>query len=903
MAPWGRAQQPGADDLSTKAKEVKGVGLEVLYEPNDARVNRTDGDLNIIFVSGLDSTGIKPWTHASGITWPLDLLPRDLTDVRILLWSHSTTIGSTSRILDCARGLLSDIRAFHVFQNDFRHKTRTQPIAFVALSSGGNIVKEALSIAIGGPHETTLRNTIGILFLGTPHRCPKQFRSLEKIIRLYRACGFHSAPMFRELLSPEYLENQTQVFVEKLGPYGLSIYSLYENQGTSFPLMKKRLIVDDVAAMIGYPDEEVMPLEAKHRHLGRYRGRSDANYTRVLFCLKSLYISAVTNSSLHPEPADTNVSNGADRDDNPQLPGSENGSSTAVLTPHGSYDTTMNPNMDQFQGRSTAPDQGIHFHASEHGTTQIRTESSSGMSPDNIGDSVNQTQGQLQGLRGAILASDDMHDLPDDGTNGLLTSAFNGEIAASTRPTSLSSGDVKAHSENPLPPTSQRRRLSSEPRLPQSSYSTPDPAMPDSVSMSNNPAWSDSVMKGSQAVLRAASEAAGMTVAEKTAIANACLAGTGLVVAAANPLIAGMSLSVARENLAQANISARAATRSASAGTRSAHYAKKISRSQRHAAKDDFSDDSKDSSDFSDSSNTVKRPATRKQKGRAYPNKYSIHRTDIQRLEELPKPPEDIHDRVQLPTSRSTPPIERVAAQDRPVQAIAYDRSGEASNVDIDETHHQNAAKKEDSNELASPPSQPFQNSADEAMPPFPTSVGFDETHHTAKIDPQEPNTQEQTPREPIPETSTGDEPQQPRIENLVPSQNLNEGATLASEQQETADDTITTNIDSEIPETLNQSSEYSESSLQTSKRDERLARTFVSSFLESPGSGTDMRAVEHDAITDPLDIEPSSLRRGIDPDLGTDDSDRVFEIDVIRGREQSSSKTGTVVSNSDCIS
>ena len=894
MAPWGRAQQPGADDLSTKAKEVKGVGLEVLYEPNDARVNRTDGDLNIIFVSG---TGIRSWTHDSRIAWPLDLLPNDLPNVRILLWSDPTTIDSTSRILDCARGLLSDIRAFHVFQDDFRRETRTQPIAFVALSSGGNIVKEALSIAIGGPHETTLRNTVGIVFLGTPHHCPKHFRSLEKITRLYRACGFHIAPMYRELLSPEYLENQTQIFVEKLGQYGLSIYSFYENQGTSFPLMKKRLIVDDVAAMIGYPDEEVMPLEAKHKHLGRYHGRSDANYTRVLFCLKSLALSAVSRSSLHPEPADTNVSNGADRDDNPQLPGSENGSPTAVLTPHGSYDTTMNPNMDQFRDRSTAPDQGIHFHASEHGTIQIRTESSSGMSPDKIGDSINQTQGQLQGLRGAILASDDMHDLPDNGSNALLTSASSREIAASTRPTSLSSGDVKAHSENSLPRTPQRRSLSSEPRLPQSSYSTPDPAMPDSVSMSNNPAWSDSVMKGSQAVFRAASEAAGMTVAEKTAIANACLVGTGLVVAAANPLIAGMSLSVARENLAQAKISARAATRSASAGTRSAHYAKKISRSQRHAAEDDFSDDSKDSSDFSDSSNSVKRPATRKQKGRAYPNKYSIPRTDIQRLEELPKPPEDIHDRVQLPTSRSTPQVERVAAQDRPVQAIAYDRSGEASNVDIDETRHQNGAKEDDSNELASPPDQPYQNSANEAMPPFLTSAGFDETHHT---DPQEPNTQEITPREPTPEASTGDEPQQPRIESFVPSQNLNEGATLASEQQETTDDTTTTNVNPEIPETLTQSSEYTESSLQTSKLDERRARNPISRLLDSSASGVNTKAV--DVVSDTSDMERSSVRRGLDHDLGMDDSDGAFEMDVIHGGEQSSSKTGIVVSNSDCI-
>ncbi|KAL8783726.1 MAG: hypothetical protein Q9195_009299 [Heterodermia aff. obscurata] len=928
MAPWGRRKQRGADDLSIKADKVKNVGLEVLYEPSNAHVIPGAIQLDIIFVSGLGSGGINPWTHDSGIVWPVNLLPKDLPDARVLLWSHSTTLDSYSRILDCARGLLSDIRAF-------LHETVAPPKVFVARSGGGNIVKEALSIAVGGPYRSIVRNTIGIIFLGTPHHCPENLRTSARIVRFYRSCGVHFSPLFHKLLNPEYLDDQNQKFVERLGPCALRIYSFYENQGTALPLITKRPIVDDVAATSGYPDEEVMPLEAAHRGLSRYTGQEDANYTRVLFCLRLLAQIAVDRSSPHVELADTNISNRLDREDNPQLPEREDGSATAVVTPNGSHDITFNPNMDQFKDRSATSGQGVHFHASDHGTIEIHTDQSSRVSPNRINDSISQTHGQLQGLRGTLQASDDMHDLPNTGESAHLSSASNGEIVASTRPTSLSSEDVKPQSENPLPPTSQSRSISSEPRLPQNLNLPPDPAISDSISVSNNPASSDYLVNGSQAVFRAVSEAKGLTVAEKTAIANACFAGTGLIVTALNPLIASKSLSVARENLNQAKISAEAATRSASAGTRSARYAKKISRSQRHVTKDDSSDDSEDSFESSDSSKGFKRPITRRHKGRAHSKKHSVYRTDIQRLEDLPKPPEDIDDRVQFQTSRSTPRVERVGAQDRPVQAIAYDGFGEASNVDIDETYKcclQNDADKNHANDCASQPAQSYRNSDNDAMLPFTTSAGGDELHRTTKMDPHEPNTQEPLPqeplphavfdelhhvakadlqepnttetilRDPVPQASNGDEPQQPRVESFVPSQNVNEGATLTTEQREVTDDIVATKLDPKSLETPAQSSEYTEKSQPTSKPKERAARTSVSSLpdLSKPSEG--MKAVERDAVTDTSDIERSSVRRIYDHDLGRDDSDGGIEMDVIHGREQSSSQSGTVVSKSNSV-
>ena len=892
MAPWGRRKQLRADDSSTKVDEVKGNGLEVLYEPEHIGWS-SEEILNVIFVSGLNSIGIKPWSHDSGIVWPVDLLPKDLPNVRILLWSHSTTINSTSRILDCARGLLSDIRAFG------RDDADLQPMAFVAQSGGGNIVKEALSIACGSPYEQTVHQTIGILFLSTPHHCPEHLRNVGRIAQLYRACGFHLNPMFRELMNPKYLDDQNQKFAARVVQYsaGLKIYSFYENQGTGFPLMKKRSIVDDVAATIGYPDEEVMPLEATHNLMGKYPGRNDANYTRVLHCLKSVARIAPSRSFPTVKSSDTNISNGVNQEADLQLVGNESPSLTAGLMQNKSYDTGLNPNMDHFEDRITASGLGINPNEAEIAISKGHNESSSRNPANEKVGSINQTQGQLHGLRGAILASNDKHNLSDNGS-----SASNGGIAASTRPTSLSSENMKPNPEHLLAATSQTNGLSMGPQLPPSLTSSPDPTMSDSIPASSNPVSSDYLMKGSQAVFRAAREASGLTVAEKTAIANACLAGTGLVVAAANPLIAGKSLSVAKENLEQAKISARAATRSAMAGTRAAHYAKKSSQSQRHAAKNGSPDDSKDSSDSSDSSRGFRRTTTRRHKGRANPKEHSVYRTDIQRLEDLPKPPEDIYERAKRQTFFSAPQVDRVAAQDRPVQAMAYDSFGQALNVDVDETyegHIQNAAMTEYSNEHDPPANQPYRNADNDAMLPF-TSAGFDELHHAAKIDAQVPKTQETIPQEPIPrepipqvpipqksipQASNLDDPQQPRVE----------GTALTTEHREAADDTTATKPDPDIPA---QSPEYAGNSPPTSNSGELIAPTSASSLSDSPASGGGTEAVERDAITGPSNVGRSSVRQGVDVIPGTDDGDGGFEMDVIHGGEQPS-KPDAVVSNS----
>ena len=129
-----------------------------------------------------------------------------------------------------------------------------------------------------------------------------------------------------------------------------------------------------------------------------------------------------------------------------------------------------------------------------------------------------------------------------------------------------------------------------------------------------------------------------------------------------------------------------------------------------------------------------------------------------------------------------------------------------------------------------------------------------------------------------------------------MPYQNAKEGTTLTTGQQEATDDTAAAKPDPDIPaETL----ETAPKSSPTTNPDEEVPRTSVSSLHDSPGYDSGTKAIERNAVADTSDIDRSRLTRGVDRDMGTDDAEGGFEMDVIRGREPSVSKTGTVVSNS----
>ena len=245
---------------------------------------------SIIFIHGLFGHPKNTWTaknttRSNDIFWPHHLLPEVTPYARIITWGYDVRVESllsaTSRatLFQHAETLLVDIAS--VRQSAIETK---RPIIFVAHSLGGIVIKDALSQS--KQEHTHLKEilgaTIGIAFLGTPHR-GSQAASLGKIafeisrvlmqnpnLRILRALEDKS----------EILERISKSFSQLLND-SISIHSFHEELET-----KGVSIVDASSSTLGYSQETRSSLHANHRNMTKFTSAKDINFQRVSSALR-----------------------------------------------------------------------------------------------------------------------------------------------------------------------------------------------------------------------------------------------------------------------------------------------------------------------------------------------------------------------------------------------------------------------------------------------------------------------------------------------------------------------------------------------------------------------------------------------------------------------------------------
>lgn len=100
--------------------------------------------------------------------WPLDLIPNDFPNARVLIFGYKSALGSTSTGLsDLGHQLLDSL-------SDIRTSCLKRPLIFVGHSLGGLVIKSALlssSQQLESPSAHSIfKSTYSIIFFGTPHR-------------------------------------------------------------------------------------------------------------------------------------------------------------------------------------------------------------------------------------------------------------------------------------------------------------------------------------------------------------------------------------------------------------------------------------------------------------------------------------------------------------------------------------------------------------------------------------------------------------------------------------------------------------------------------------------------------------------------------------------------------------
>ncbi|KAL4746553.1 hypothetical protein BDW72DRAFT_197586 [Aspergillus terricola var. indicus] len=265
---------PDAENLARPS-----IGLTVIHEPPDAVVD-------ILVTHGLMGDAFRTFYHAAQkVYWLRAFLMHDIANARIMVFGYDVAVWhpwnqvSQGWLSGYAADLLGSLSGC---RNDERKRTR--PILFIAHSLGGLVVQQALTAARDSRADY-LRDiethTIGICFLGTPHRGANLATWGERFARMFNIFKPVNYQIV-SLLEPrsKALHEMRRAFynlLEKRKDEGsrIQIVCFYE----TVPMMRSLIVSEDSATIDGEP---CFPIFANHVDMAKFGTRQDSGYMSIL---------------------------------------------------------------------------------------------------------------------------------------------------------------------------------------------------------------------------------------------------------------------------------------------------------------------------------------------------------------------------------------------------------------------------------------------------------------------------------------------------------------------------------------------------------------------------------------------------------------------------------------------
>lgn len=126
-----------------------------------------------------------------------------------------------------------------------------------------------------------------IYFLATPHRGSELAKSLEYILQLSKCPKTFVTELKR---NSESIASVNDSF--RHVAHSLHLWSFYETLRTNL-IVKTVMIVDENSAILGYPTERVLSLNADHRNMCKFGSKDDPNY----IILRNAFIQTIDKIS------------------------------------------------------------------------------------------------------------------------------------------------------------------------------------------------------------------------------------------------------------------------------------------------------------------------------------------------------------------------------------------------------------------------------------------------------------------------------------------------------------------------------------------------------------------------------------------------------------------------------
>lgn len=235
--------------------------------------------VDFVFVHGLGGGSRKTWCKDDDplLFWPKEWLPRDPEFKHVRIHSFGYDSDWTERrppsilnIHDFGKALLESLQR----STWIRRSART-PIVFIAHSMGGLVVKKAYLLSQVDPAFQDIGARFHtIFFLATPHHGAHSAQMLALILK---ATNTGHRPFVDDLRedSPTLKQINDEF---RHHAHKLHLFSFFETKHFSFGGLKKEIIVNEASAVMGYPQERSMHLDADHRGMCKFDSPVDPNY-------------------------------------------------------------------------------------------------------------------------------------------------------------------------------------------------------------------------------------------------------------------------------------------------------------------------------------------------------------------------------------------------------------------------------------------------------------------------------------------------------------------------------------------------------------------------------------------------------------------------------------------------
>ncbi|EPE05512.1 nacht and wd domain protein [Ophiostoma piceae UAMH 11346] len=234
---------------------------DVFWDQQEMRLHLTTAH-RLGTTSGLELDLTSGFPYGGACTSHSALEP-GFTNARILTFGYDADTNQTWDYTFAfhAESLLGELEAFSGIGK--------VPIIFVAHSLGGLVVEFAFKLGSENIHlKSILEKVHSIVFLATPH----SRRKLSEALNRYPISMLQSPERYVSLQpSREHILGINDHF--RLYADGLDIVSFYE----TIPA-KARLIVGRDSAAMDLPDEMLVPLDADHDGISKFKTRHDENY-------------------------------------------------------------------------------------------------------------------------------------------------------------------------------------------------------------------------------------------------------------------------------------------------------------------------------------------------------------------------------------------------------------------------------------------------------------------------------------------------------------------------------------------------------------------------------------------------------------------------------------------------